>query len=204
MGIWYVDKNFQPGAQPNKITIQQAIQYAQQAGFSGTSLYTAVAIAISESGLAINSANSTTSGVGTDRGIVKFNSVFHRDVPDACAYDPACAFKEFYRVSQGGKNFCQWCTYNLNCANPCNSNGPYKANLAMVQAAAAGVSPLPSTPSTTGTGGGFLDTFKSWGEYVGIFLLALLFILAGFYLLNEQKVNQVVHSGVDAALRLTV
>lgn len=144
---------FDIGSGKNTITIQQAIMYAQNAGFSGENLVTAVAIAMAESGLDTNSANTTTSGIGIDRGIVKFNSVFHSEVSDQCAYDPACAFKEFFRVSQNGTNFCEWCTYNANCAHPCNSNGPYKNNLAAVRTAIGGDTTLTGTPviGTTGT-----------------------------------------------------
>lgn len=139
------------GSGKNVITIQQALAYAQAAGFQGQALVTAVAIAMAESGLDTNSANTTTSGVGIDRGIVKFNSYFHSEVSDACAYDPACAFKEFYRVSQGGTNFCEWCTYNKNCATPCNSNGPYTQFVAQVSSVFQGSMTSPGINPATGT-----------------------------------------------------
>jgi hypothetical protein len=127
------------GSGKNTITVQQAISYAQAAGFSGQSLVDAVAIAMAESGLDTNSTNTTTSGVGLDRGIVKFNSVFHSDVPDSCAYDPACAFREFFRVSKQGTTFCEWCTYTTQCGQAnCTADGGYKSNLATVQAAMGG------------------------------------------------------------------
>lgn len=198
---------YDQSGKPNKLTIQQTLDYLARAGFSGQALIDAGAIAMAESGLDANSTNTTTSGLGLDRGLFKINSYFHPEVSDSCAYDPQCAANAFFKISQGGKNFCQWCTYNLNCANPCNSNGPYKNNLATVQAAVQGIA-TPGNTSSSVSGiplvGGALDTLKTWGEYVGIFLLALLFILAGFYLLNEQAVNRAVSGGVDAALKLTV
>lgn len=211
MSIWDV------GGQKRTITIDQAVSYAKQAGFSGVALINAVAIAIAESGLDANSTNSTTSGVGVDRGIVKFNSVFHREVPDSCAYDPACAFREMYRVSQGGKSFCEWCTYNRGCANPCNSNGPYLANIPMVTAAVNR-----SGPTGTGTVGNipgagvalsptsamlpssFLPDIGNFGEHIAVFLLALAFILAGLYLVAQKQIAGATQGAVDAALRLTV
>src|SRR6266567_1800223 len=188
MAIW----NYQ--GKPNVITISQAITYAQQAGFTGMGLINAVAIAMAESGLNGNSINDTTSGIGLDRGIVKFNSVFHRDVPDSCAFNPACAFKEFYRVSNQGTNFCEWCTYAApgQCGKPnCTAGGVYKSNLATVQAAAAGKGISTSSTSTSTSGGtsvsGMLDQVKVWGEYIAIFAIAIILVLVGFFLLSGQS-----------------
>lgn len=190
MAIW----NYQ--GKPNVISIDQAVQYARQAGFTGTGLINAVAIAISESGLNGNSINDTTSGIGLDRGIVKFNSVFHSDVPDSCAFNPLCAFQQMYRVSQKGTNFCEWCTFNAGCAKNCNSNGPYRANLGVVTAAVArtagkGAPPPGTTPPGTtqppASGNVILDQLKLWGEYIAIFVLAVGLIIIGFMLLGGQQ-----------------
>ena len=188
MAIW----NYQGRA--NVISVDQAVQYARQAGFTGQGLINAVAIAMSESGLNANSINDTTSGIGLDRGIVKFNSVFHSDVPDSCAFNPLCAFQQMYRVSNGGTNFCEWCTFNLGCAKNCNSNGPYRSNLPTVMAAVARNTgkgaPTPVTPGATpppASGNVILDTVKVWGEYIAIFLLALGLIVIGFMLLGGQQ-----------------
>jgi hypothetical protein len=192
------------GGKPNNISLDQAITYAKQAGFTGQGLVNAVAIAMAESGLNGNSVNNTTSGVGVDRGIVKFNSVYHRDVSDACAYNPACAFREFYRVSQGGTNFCQWCTFNAGCARNCNSNGPYRSNIAQVQAAiSSNKTGTVAPPTTTGNILGLPD-FKQIGEYTGIFILSVALIILGFYLLMEKQIASVAHKGMDAALKLTL
>lgn len=190
------------GGQPNKISVSQAVQYAQQAGFSGTALINAVAIAMAESGLDANSTNTTTSGVGLDRGIVKFNSVFHKEIPDSCAYDPQCAFKAMYSISQGGTNFNEWCTYNAGCANPPNNNGPYKRYVPQVTAAVAG---LPQT----GAGTPFLQSnpftnFQQWGEYIAVFAIAVVLLFMGLYLLAEKQVVSATQRVTDAALKLTV
>lgn len=208
MSIWDI------GGQKKVITIDQAVSYAKQAGFSGMGLINAVAIAIAESGLDVNSTNSTTSGIGIDRGVVKWNSVFHREVSDACAYDAACSFREMYRVSQGGKNFCEWCTYNAGCAHPCNSNGGYRANIPAVTSAVArsgatgtgivgnvpGADPLSSSslPSS------FLPDIGSFGEHIAVFLLALAFILAGLYLVAQKQIASATQTVTDAAIKLTV
>lgn len=39
-------------------------------------------------------------------------------------------------------------------------------------------------PTSTSTGSSALDTVKLWGEYAAIFLLALLLVVVGFFLLN--------------------
>lgn len=98
------------GGSAQPVSLPDAIKLAQQAGFSGQGLVNAVSIAMAESGLNAASANTTTSCVGVDRGIVKFNSVYHANVPDSCAYDPACAFRQFYSISKGGTDFHEWCT----------------------------------------------------------------------------------------------
>jgi len=185
MAIW----NYQ--GKPNVITVDQAVMYARQAGFTGTGLVNAVAIAMAESGLNGNSINDTTSGIGLDRGIVKFNSVFHSDVPDSCAFSPLCAFQQMYRVSNQGTNFCEWCTFNAGCAKNCNSNGPYKANLPTVQAAVAKAGGGSATATSQPTGGGaILDQVKAWGEYIAIFVIAILLVIVGFFLLSGQSIAQ--------------
>lgn len=42
-------------------------------------------------------------------------------------------------------------------------------------------------------------TLTQWGEYTGIFLIALFFIGAGFYLMNQDKINSMIKSGVKTA-----
>ena len=107
------------------LTIAQTLQYAAQAGFSGNALTTITAIAMCESGLDPLSDNTTTSGLGIDRGLVKINSYFHPEVSDACAHDPQCAMQQAFRISNSGTNFNQWVTF---------TNGCYRNNLATVQA----------------------------------------------------------------------
>ena len=108
------------------LTIAQTLQYAAQAGFSGNALTTITAIAMCESGLDPTSDNTTTSGLGIDRGLVKINSYFHPEVSDACAHDPQCAMQQAFRISNSGTNFNQWVTF---------TNGCYRNNLTTVQAA---------------------------------------------------------------------
>lgn len=121
------------------LSIAQARQYAAAAGFTGTSLDIIVAIAQAESGLNTDAVGRNADG-SRDRGILQFNSRWHPEISDACAFSPACAFQAGYRVSARGTNFSAWTTF---------SAGTYKRFLA-----GSGNS------SATGSGGG-----KPWYTY---------------------------------------
>lgn len=88
----------------------QARSYAAQAGFSGNGLLTIVAIAQAESSLNTQ-ANHTNGDGSVDRGILQINNRWHPEVSNTCAYDPVCAFKAGYKISNGGTNFKPWSTY---------------------------------------------------------------------------------------------
>lgn len=92
------------------LTVAQAQSYAQSAGFTGNALNIIVAIAQAESSLNTNAKGTNTDG-SIDRGILQINNKWHAEVSDACAYDPACAFQQGYRISNKGTNFSPWSTY---------------------------------------------------------------------------------------------
>lgn len=94
------------------LTIQQALQYAQKAGFTSQNEdIIIVAIAMAESGLhTVPTDNSNTDG-SRDRGILQINSKAHSEVSDSCCYDPGCAFGAGYTISSHGTNFSPWTTY---------------------------------------------------------------------------------------------
>src|SRR5690348_7470122 len=95
------------------ISIPQAIQFAQNAGFSGAGLINFLAIASAESGLnteARNCSGNTPAG-SCDRGILQINNHWHPEVSDACANDPQCAFKSAFVISNGGQSFSPWTTF---------------------------------------------------------------------------------------------
>lgn len=172
------------------ISTAQATQYARSAGFTGNGLATIVAIATCESGLnpsATNTVGNTPQG-SMDRGILQFNSYWHKDVTDACAFDPACAFQQAYRVSQGGTNFSQWVTYKNGCAaSKMNS-------VVAASGSTGGTSPtnvaLASLPF--GLGGAITSvqqTFVNAVEEIGIFLLAIVIIILGVIILNTDEIK---------------
>jgi len=92
------------------ISVAQAQSYAQAAGFSGNSLNIIVGIAQAESGLDTSARGTNTDG-SLDRGILQINNRWHPEVSDSCAYNPACAFQQGYRISNKGTNFNAWATY---------------------------------------------------------------------------------------------
>lgn len=92
------------------MNMQELVSYAQQAGFQGDSAMIIAAIAMAESGGNPQATNSTGNSAGIDRGILQINSYYHSDVPDSCAFDVLCSFKQAYKISKSGTDFSQWCT----------------------------------------------------------------------------------------------
>lgn len=115
-----------------KITLQQAISYAQAAGFQGQSLITILAIAEAESGLQTDVVNS----IGAT-GILQIYLAVHSNVTSAQAKDPAFSFRYAWSLSNGGRNFCPWQSYD---PAVCGSSwdGSYKRYLPLVTAAVQG------------------------------------------------------------------
>lgn len=107
------------------ITLAQATTYAQAAGFSGRSLDIILAIAQAESGLNTTATNTAGNSAGTDRGILQINSVYHAEVTDAQAFDPAQAFVAGYRISRQGQDFTPWSTFK---------NGAFRQYLPQISA----------------------------------------------------------------------
>jgi hypothetical protein len=114
----------------------QLMDYARQAGFSGSGQAIIVAIAQAESGGNTQALNCNNPGGTCDRGVLQINNFFHPDVSDSCAYDPACAFQRAYQISNSGTVFSQWTTY---------TNGAYQKFLSGLP---TGGTAGPSTPTT--------------------------------------------------------
>jgi Lysozyme like domain len=180
----------------SNISTAQARQYAQAAGFTGSGLDTIVAIATCESGLNPNNTNTVgnTPQGSVDRGILQFNSYWHKDVSDACAFNPACAFQQAYRVSQGGTNFNSWTTYKNGCAS---QKMGATLNASGVTSTSTGTnvnSALSSLPY--GIGGAIVavqTTLVNAVEEIGIFLLAIIIIILGVIILNTDEIKGLSH-----------
>jgi hypothetical protein len=92
----------------------QIAQYAYQAGFRGTGLINAIAIALAESGGQTHGKDNvnTDQWKSRDRGLYQINSHWHAEVTDQCAYNPICASGAAFRISSKGSNFGAWSTFN--------------------------------------------------------------------------------------------
>lgn len=95
-----------------RLTAGQIAGYAYAAGFRGTALRNAVAVALAESG-------GNPAAVGTnsdqwrsrDRGLWQINSHWHPEVSDAAAFNPATAAVAAYRISSHGTSWSAWSTW---------------------------------------------------------------------------------------------
>ena len=178
----------------SNISTEQARQYAQSAGFTGNGLDTIVAIATCESGLnpnATNTVGNTPQG-SMDRGILQFNNYWHKDVSDACAFNPQCAFQQAYRVSQGGTNFSQWSTYQNGCASKKLGTSIQASGTSSV----AGVTNSALSSLPFGLGGAITSvqqTLVNAVEEIGIFLLAIIIIILGVIILNTDEIKGLSH-----------
>jgi len=135
------------------LSAQQIAMYAYAAGFRGSSLVTAVAIALAESGgnpAARGDVSLQTSKWGPSVGLWQIRSLngVRRtgDVRDAFALDdPQFNARSAFNISSGGTNFSPWSMY---------TNGGYKKYLGQAQAAAGGAN----------TGSGWMPTSSSRGS----------------------------------------
>lgn len=92
--------------------VARLIQAAQRAGFTGEGLRIAVAVALAESGGRENARGVNSDSRRTvDRGPWQINSYWHREVPDAEAYNYDAAAHHAFRISGGGRNWSPWTTY---------------------------------------------------------------------------------------------
>jgi len=112
-----------------KITINQALQMAANAGFRGSAQKTITAIAICESGL-------KTDAIGPlgEVGILQIYPKAHPTIPRSCMLDPQCSFNVAYSdISNKGTNFNPWTTYR---------NGCYRQYIAMIDSGSPSSTPL--------------------------------------------------------------
>jgi hypothetical protein len=82
----------------SRLGVAQIGSYAEHAGFQGDALVMAIAVALAESGGTV------------DRGLWQINSV-HNQFSAACDYDPSCCAQAAYDISDGGRNWGPWVTF---------------------------------------------------------------------------------------------
>lgn len=121
------------------LTPRQVAQVAARAGFRGEALVKAVAVALAESGGRPRVTNTNHDKWNSvDRGLWQINSHWHPEVSAAAAFDPNKAAQAAYRISNAGRDWHQWSTWN---------NGTARAQLGRARIAAAGIG---SAKTTTG------------------------------------------------------
>lgn len=99
-------------------------EYARRAGFKGSALVTALAIARGESGWNTTASNRNSDG-SIDRGLWQINSV-HGSLS---TFDPAANARAAWKISKGGRKWSDWVVYN---------KGLHKQHIAAARAAAIG------------------------------------------------------------------
>jgi hypothetical protein len=91
------------------LSVAEIGTFAAKAGFSGTSLAMAVAVALAESNGNPDATDLDHNGT-VDRGLWQINSV-HTQFSAACDYDPLCAAEAAFSVSAAGTDWEPWVTY---------------------------------------------------------------------------------------------
>ena len=91
------------------LTIPQIGALAAAAGFRGTALAMAIAVALAESSGNPAATNYDSNGT-VDRGVWQINSV-HTEYSASCDYDPPCAASAAFAISGGGTDWGPWVTY---------------------------------------------------------------------------------------------
>jgi surface antigen len=143
---------------PN-LTIQQAAQYARNAGFTGNDLVTILAIAMAESNLNTDVVN----GIGAT-GILQIYLKAHPDVTSSQAKDPQFSFNYGYKLFKARGNFCDWQSYDCQICGNCNPttgwDNRYKQFIPQVQAALGQAVTSTSKTYKQGNGNPFDPTFR--------------------------------------------
>jgi hypothetical protein len=104
-----------------QLTAREIAKVAHQAGWRDENLIKAVAVALAESG-GYTEATNTNSDGSIDRGLWQLNNKYQPQVSDACAFDPACATREAYKIYRDRSyTFNPWAAY---------TSGAYKKHLA--------------------------------------------------------------------------
>jgi hypothetical protein len=146
------------------VSLQDAVNAAKAAGFTGVHLVEAVAIAQAESSGVVNSTNHNTNGT-TDAGLWQVNSGSHPEYDqNRLKTDPTYAAQAAYAISKGGTDWSQWTTLH---------NGSAQAALPAAEAAVAQNDPaLKANISNAGfwtdLGGGVENYFLGGGGIPGI------------------------------------
>jgi len=129
IGIWGYVQQGDPLFVLDKLTASDIAQYAANAGFTGSDLITAVAIALAESGGDPNAVGDN----GTSIGLWQIHFTVHPEFDQSRLADPSYNAGAAYSIySAGGGSFRAWSTFTVP-----NSSGvlPYQNFLGQAQTA---------------------------------------------------------------------
>lgn len=173
------------------LSANQAMQYAQSAGFSGTALTVATAIMQAESGFNTLAQHVNSDG-SVDRGIFQINSRWHSEVSDSCAYDPLCASQAAYRISSQGSNFNPWTTY---------TSGAYQRFLGTSASTSTGTGTSTGTqPSNVPIVGPLIDWINAGAMRAVKMIIGIVLIGAAIALLASPDIEKVAKQAMKAAI----
>ena len=183
-------------------SLSQLLSYAQGAGFTGQSANTAAAIAMAESGGNPNAIN--YSDPGGSYGLTQINGAAWGPGATSTLGNPSEAFNQMFNISQGGTNFTPWSTFNngsyLNFLNGVGSAtgssgglgsglGNFGAGSWMQNLFGGPNSPVGSqlgSGGITSLAGGSGSSQTSWLASIGYFLLGLVLLGIGAFLLAKE------------------
>jgi hypothetical protein len=109
-----VDAATQDGKEDSTLSYLAVAKVAHTAGVSctGDRLAIAVAVAKAESGFRTGATNTAGNAHGIDRGLWQINSYWHPEVSATCAFSASCNARAMARISNYGRSWSQWWTYN--------------------------------------------------------------------------------------------
>ena len=96
----------------SSLSIAQLTQLAQNAGFSGSALQTAVAIALAESSGNPSVVGDTSITPGGSVGLMQINLAAHPEYSAADLMDPQANMDAAFQIYQAAGGFTPWTTYN--------------------------------------------------------------------------------------------
>lgn len=132
---------------PSTYSLSELVRFAEQAGFQGDSAKTIAAIAMAESSgnpYAIN-----YSDPGGSYGLTQVNGAAHGPTAMNTLGNPLEAFKQAFRISNGGTNWQPWSTY---------TNGMYLPYAQQLGLASGGSSSGGSPAASSGSSGSLSGT----------------------------------------------
>lgn len=180
------------------LTLPQLVQFAQGAGFSGSSANTAAAIAMAESGgnpFAVN-----YSDPGGSYGLTQINAGSWGSTAANTLGNPAEAFSQMFNISLGGTNFTPWSTFNSGTYLPflnqlTGSQAPLDAGgVGSLVGSSLGSQPVTDalgnqSSSSSSPMSRIFDAVNNFFQRAGFIFLGIILIAIGTYFVARPQVE---------------